>query len=506
MRDLGNRSSIVKIVLILIFGISSIYGDSVKARVSITTLIAGNSVNLEIKAIGENIVFPRISAVAGNVITSSSQSSSSSFTFGMNGKTYETSTTKNIVFIPKKDLTIPSYRVKIDGKEYNTTPIDIKVIKTKTAKKEGTALFLLELNTTKTKVTIGESFMITLYFSLKNGVRLSQNIQYTPPGFAGFLVKEGSKPREYQKDKYQIQELKYILTAISEGNFTIKPAEAKIGVQDRMRKDMFGMMFGTQWKETISNIIKIEVTPQSEDSDMIGDYKVETTVDNQRVKPNKPVNLTIRIEGKGNLEIFEFPKYEIDGVTIYTNDAKIETTVVDDEIESSYTKSFAFISDIDFTIPKVELTMLTTKGELKELNIDSFDIKIEGVAKTSITKPKGVVETGIIVPIAPIKPKEIIVEKIVEKIVEVQVNGVEWWMLIVSFLLGTSVIIIWNKIPTLRRKNIYSEEEALKLLYSKMGEDEKVEEMVNRLYIRKNGDKTIKIDKKELRDMVDKFR
>ncbi len=498
MRDLGKKESIIKIVLILILSISSIYADSVKARVSITTLIAGNSVNLEIKAIGDNIVFPRIREVAGNIVTGTSKSSSSSFTFGMNGKTYETSTTKNITFIPTKDLTIPSYKVQIDGKDYHTKPIDIKVIKMKTAKKEGTALFMLELNTTKTKVTVGESFMITLYFSLKNGVRLSQNIQYTPPGFAGFLVKEGSKPREYQKGKYQIQELKYILTAISEGNFTIKPAQAKIGVQDRMRKDMFGMMFGTRWKETISNIINIEVTPQSEDSDMIGDYKVETTVDNQQVKPNKPVNLTIKIKGKGNLETFDFPKYEIDGVTIYTNDAKIETTVVNDEIESSYTKSFAFISDRDFTIPKVELTMLTTKGKLKALNIDSFDIKIDGVAKTSITKPKGVVETGIVKDTP--KPKEIIVEKIVK----VQVNGVEWWMLIVSFLLGTFVIIVWNKIPT-RRKNIYSEAEALKLLYSKMGEDEKVEEMVNRLYAHKNGDKSIKIDKKELREMVDRY-
>ncbi len=503
MRNLGNKKSIIKILSLLILTISSIYADSVKARVTNTSLVAGNSVNLEIKAIGENIVFPKIREVAGNVITGSSQSSSSSFTFGMNGKTYETSTTKYIVFIPTKDVTIPSYTVQIDGKDYHTTPIDIKVIKTKTAKKEGTALFMLELNSTKSRIMVGESFMITLYFSLKNGVRLSQNIQYTPPGFAGFLVKEGSKPKEYQKGNYQIQELKYILTAISEGNFTIKPAQAKIGVQDRMRRDMFGMIFGTQWKETISNLINIEVLPQSEDSDMIGEYEVQTTIDNQSVKANKPINLTIKIEGKGNLETFEFPKYEIDGVTIYSNDAKIETSIVGDEIESSYSKSFAFISDRDFTIPKVELSMLTSNGELKELNIESFDIKIKGVAKTAIKEHKGIVETGIATQpiVTPQKPKEIIVEKIVE----VKVNGVEWWMLIVSFILGIVVIIIWNKIPTLKRKNIYTEKEALKMLYSKMGEDEKIEEMVRKLYARKNGDKSIKIDKQELKDMVDRF-
>jgi len=498
MQDLGKRDIMVKIVTILILSISSIYANSVKATVSNTILVEGNSVNLQIKAIGDKIVFPQIREVAGNMITSTSQSSNTSFTFGMNGKTYETSTTKYITFIPTKDITIPSYRVKIDGKDYHTKPIDIKLIKTKKAKQQGKALFMLELNSTKSQVSVGESFTVTLYFSLKKGVRLSQNIQYTPPGFAGFLVKEGSKPKEYQEGEYQIQELKYILTAITEGNFTIKPAQAKIGVQDRMRKDMFGMMFGTQWKETVSNLINIEVLPQAENSDMIGDYEVQTTIDNKSVKANKPVNLTINIKGKGNLETFEFPKYEIDGVTIYSNDAQIETTVVGDGLESSYTKSFAFISDRDFSIPKVDLTTLTSEGKLKALTIDSVDIKVEQTPQTSVDKNKGVVKTEI-APVVPVAPKE----KIVEKIVEVQVGGVEWWMLIVAFVAGMLVVIIWINLPTFKRDKKYTNDQALKLLYSKIGEDEKVEEMVRKLYARKNGDKTVKIDKKELKAIVD---
>lgn len=491
----------MRFIFVGLLAISSLYANSVKATVSNALIVEGNSVNLQIKAIGDNIVFPEIREVAGNMITGTSQSSNTSFTFGINGKTYETSTTKDITFVPTKDITIPAYKVKIDGKDYHTNPIDVKVIKTKKAKQEGTALFMLELNTTKTKVSVGESFMVTLYFSLKNGVRLSQNIQYTPPGFAGFLVKEGAKQPEYQKGEYQIQELRYLLTAISEGNFTIKPAQAKIGVQDRMRRDMFGMMFGTQWKETLSNLINIEVSPAPADSDIIGDYNVKTTLDNQVVKANKPVNLTIEIEGKGNLETFEFPKYEIDGVTIYSNDAKIETNIVDDGIESKYTKSFAFISDKDFSIPKVEISSLTTEGKIKMLTVDGFDIKVEASTSAPIDKNHGVVKTKEVTTIPTPTPK--VKEKIVEKIVEVKVRDIEWWMLIASFVAGMLVVIIWNKIPPFKRDKKYTNDQALKLLYSKMGEDEKIEEMVRKLYAIKNGDKTIKIDKKELKAMVD---
>ena len=39
-----------------------------------------------------------------------------------------------------------------------------------------------------------------------------------------------------------------------------------------------------------------------------------------------------------------------------------------------------------------------------------------------------------------------------------------------------------------------------------MSEDAKVEEMVRKLYARKSGDKSVQIDKKELKEMVERFR
>jgi hypothetical protein len=365
-------------------------------------------------------------------------------------------------------------------------------------------IFSLQMRANKTKVMVGESLMVTVYFSLKNGVRLSQDIQYTAPSFPGFIVTEGGDQNAYIKGNYQVQEVRYILTAQQEGNFTATPAHAKVGVADRSRRDIFGMTFGTKWKQMASNSLQIEVLPQVQKSDLVGDYTLDTTIDAQEVKANKPVNLTVKIEGKGNLESFEFPKYEIDGVTVYSDEAKVETKIIDGELYSNYSKSFAFISEEDFKIPARSFSMLTPEdNQLKELNVNAYDVAIKKASSTvsSAVKPDthGVVHTKIA---QPSSTKEETVEK------QVEVKGVSWWMLAIAFGLGMLFMFVLRWLPGLTSRNTspYKESEALKILYGHMSEDTEIEEMVRKLYARKNGDKDVQIDKKVLKEMVDRVK
>ena len=360
----------------------------------------------------------------------------------------------------------------------------------------------MQMRANKMKVMVGESLMVTVYFSLKNGVRLSQDIQYTAPDFPGFIVADGGEQNAYIKGNYQVQEVRYILTPQAEGNFTASPAYAKIGVADRSRRDIFGMTFGTKWKQIASNSLQIEVLPQVQESDLIGDFTINSTIDAQEVKANKPVNLTVNIEGKGNLESFEFPKYEIEGVTVYSDEAKIETKVVDGELYSTYSKSFAFISEEDFSIPARSFSMLRPKDQqLEELTVNAYDISIKKLStvSSSTNKPdtNGIVQTNIS---QPVQTKEMVVEK------QVEVKSVAWWMLAVSFALGMLLMSVLRWVPRVKTRTTspYKESEALKILYGHMSEDAEIEEMVRKLYARKNGDKSIQIDKKILKEMVDR--
>ncbi len=498
MRNLG------KVVLLITFALQCVWADGVEAIVSSTEVVSGNPVQLQIKATGDDAKFPDIQMIDGHSVIGTNSGSSSSYSY-INGKMKsQHTTTKTYTFIPNQNVTIPSYEVQIDGKNYKTQPIEIKIVKSNAPVGQSSDMFSLQMRANKTKVMVGESLMVTVYFSLKNGVRLSQDIQYTAPSFPGFIVTEGGDQNAYIKGNYQVQEVRYILTAQQEGNFTATPAHAKVGVADRSRRDIFGMTFGTKWKQIASNSLQIEVLPQAQESDLVGDFTVDTTIDAQEVKANKPVNLTVKIEGKGNLESFEFPKYEIDGVTVYSDEAKVETKIVDGALYSSYSKSFVFISEEDFKIPTRSFSMLIPKDkQMKELTVNAYDITIKksSAASSSALKPdtNGVVQTKML---QPSQTNDVIVEK------QVEIKSAAWWMLVVAFGSGMLFMFVLRWRPSFKSRNIspYKESEALKILYGHMSEDVQIEEMVRKLYARKNGNKDVQIDKKVLKEMVERYR
>ena len=503
MQNLGSRSVQKFLFIVLSLLCTFSHAASVRATVNTVEVVKGNPVQLRIKATGGSATFPKILMVADAPVVGRSTSSSQNYTM-INGKfRSEKITTQVIQFVPEHDITIPSYTVTMGGTEYKTDPIAIKVLKSSAPTAGKNSLFSLQMQANKTKVMVGESFMVTVYFSLKNGVRLSQEVQYTQPEFPDFTVVDVGEKSAYIKGNYQVQEVRYILTALKEGNATILPAQAKIGIPDRSRRDIFGMTFGTKWSQTASNSLEIEVMPQAQDSDLVGEFRVSTTIDTQEVKANKPVNLTVKIEGKGNLENFEFPSYEIDGVTVYSDEAKVETTIVDGELHSSYSKTFAFISDADFTIPSRNFSMLTLEDKtLKELHVNSYDVKMKvskNIATTILgNHTKGMVQTKMA---QPAQTKEVIVEK------EVEVKSVAWWMLALAFTLGALFMYAVKELPKFKGRTAspHSEGGALKILYAHMSEDPEIEAMVRKLYAKKNGDKSVVIDKKVLKELVQRF-
>jgi hypothetical protein len=148
--------------------------------------------------------------------------------------------------------------------------------------------------------------------------------------------------------------------------------------------------------------------------------------------------------------------------------------------------------------------MLTPKEhEIKNLNVKSYDVIVKAAntasSNTNNEQAHGVVQTKMEeVP----QTKEVIVEK------QVEVKSIAWWMLAAAFVLGALFILVlkWMSSFKIRKASPYKESEALKLLYAHMSEDTEVEEMVRKLYARKNGDKTVEIDKKVLKEMVERFR
>jgi len=454
-----------------------------KASVSTRNVVVGNMVVLKIRARGQSATFPTIKTIDGVKVLRQHERITNIHTYN-HGVLQRERTTLVLTFAPQKDMTIPSYAIEIEGKTYKTKPIKIKV------KDPANPLFSLKLESNKRSVMLGEAFLVTVSFSLQHGTVISSQPEYDKPVFQGFFTETVDDGKSYDENDRQVTELKYILTPHTEGNFTLGPAHAKIGLQDRKKRDMLNMGLGTKWLEKASNTLDIEVLPQAVESDLVGTFALNAKVDTQEVKANKPVNLTVTIEGEGNLFNFDLLNYELDGVTVYSDDAKVDLKVADGHIYSSYRKKFVFISDKSFTVPERIFSVYDLKeGKQKVLKIKAFNIAVEG-SKT--------------LPMAANTSKPSANEKSILKGTD-HIFTAERQIWLLSFILGAVFFYLLRYLPK-RQQKPDRESEALQILYGHTSEDPEVEEMVRKLYSRKNGDSAIEIDKKRLKALIARYR
>jgi hypothetical protein len=354
------------------------YVASVKVLVSDTEIVSGNIIRIKIRANGDKVRFPKIEEIDGTPVLEQYERITNKYHY-INGVLNKERTTLILTFAPHHNVTIPSYDVEIDGKIYKTEPVKIKVMPSNAKNNEDGNKYFLHIDVDKKSVIVGEPIVVSVYLSLKNGVVLSKLPQYTQPRFKGFFVKQLGDEKVYAKGNRQITELKYLLTPQSEGIFNIGPAKVKMGVPNKKKRDMFGRIAGTIWVPIVSNTLKIEVNKKTQESDLIGNFRIKSTLNTKSAKVNKPVNLTINISGEGTLEDFEFPEFNIDGVTVYSDDAQINTELNNSTIYSTYSKSFVFISDRNFTIPSQRISVYDIESNsVKYLETSSYDVHVEG--------------------------------------------------------------------------------------------------------------------------------
>jgi len=497
MQNLG------KIIWISLLSVGLVWADGVEAKVNTQEVVKGNPIQLEIKATGDDVVFPRIQQIAGQYIRSSGSATQSSMSLGPSGLKSESITTYTYLFVPIANMTIPSYTVKIAGTDYKTKAIDIKIVKAAAPKIQSSDAFYMLLKSNKQSVSVGESFVLTSYLYVSQNLRSIQIEKYTMPKSSDFFIKTIEGNKQYTKDGYHIVEFQAVAIAKKEGTFNIDPTQVGIAMPDKSRRDIWGN-YRMKIVPLLSNALSMEVKTQKQTTDLIGDFKISTKIDSQKVKANTPVNLIVNIEGKGSLEDFVFPEYDIAGVTVYSDEAKVQSRLVGKELVSTYVKSFAFISEESFSIPARSISMyeLSTKS-VKNLEIPAYELEVEAKKRVKNTNQTSAVQTKDKNIVLKSKESQERTEVIVEK--KVEVEKVTWWMLVLSFVFGMLAMYILPWLATLKRANPYSEAEALKTLYAHIGEDEAVEEMVRKLYAKKHGDKSVEIDKKDLQELVSRF-
>ena len=503
---------------------------------------------------GSKIVFPKIDKIAKYNILSKKANVTYSIAESDGNKTAIVKRAVTHIIKPDSSFDVNSFVIKIDNKEYKTTPFKVNVkepknIKNKEIKeidnnrqkenisqnRDNSSPIIFKMTSNKKSVVVGESFIIKV--ELFEPINLSNSdIQYTPPKFKDFNVQALGDGKIIDKGNSVIRTIEYIATAKKSGLHIIKPAIAKIAISlAPQAQSPFGF-FGAdiQWKSISSNPLKIDVKELPEHVELVGSFRIKVIRESNFAKANKPFKYTIVIDGLGNIDNIKDPKFNIKGVTSYSNDAKIEHIASKGKIYSKYSKKYVFISDRDFTIPSIEYKVYSPKSnKVYIIKTEPFNVKVK--RSKSITEAlngiKSDVEKALKNPKSMLKEQEIPkdnFEKEDKELAKIEdllfdnfyykrkysIEGYPFVALFGAFilglilgmggvLLGKSILNVIKK-ATNRDKNYTNYEEALALLYPHITKSKEIENMVENLYEVVNGNRDLKIDNYALKRMIKK--
>ena len=511
----------MKIILMLLVMSVSLFGAGVKLRLSSTEVVEGNALTVQIVAEGKNIVFPSIDNVGGFPVEGSSVSSKMESTY-ING-TFSSKSLKTLrfAFYPEMEMTIPAFKVSIDGKSYETKPVKIRVIKPSAATATSANGYTLRIKSNKSKVYVGEPFIVTVDFFEPRNSAVSK-VEYTPPKFKDFFSQALGDEKLKRSAGGTLHQLQYLVSAKKEGNLTIFPPKARVGMRSfsGADRDPWGFFANDlKWQSVRAAPLSVEVKPVPASVDLIGHFTVQSSVDHTSVKPNTPVTYTLRISGEGSLDDIADPKFDLPGVTVYGDDAKTSSKVVGNKVQSQYERKYVFISDQDFTIPSLTFRGFDyLSGNTKKIATKVHKIRVDssGVAAAvpHVTPGKNLVKK------AAMKESKKSDKEVNASILEDKAYYKEqetkkytfysFWMIVLAFISGMLLILLIQKIMAyakqrrgIRKRGNYSEKEALKLLYPHTNHNKKVETMVRKLYEKEGGNNAVIIDREELNRMVD---
>ena len=373
----------IRIGNILIFMAISLFAG-VSATVDNDSIFYGESVNLKISADGEDIEFPDINEIAGYRVEGKSTSTQIRIING--AKSYQKELL--LTFTPLQSVTIPSFNIVINKRNNPTPQIHIDVsqgMKNKNGKtRSDDFIYLMEIQ--KTKAYVGEPLLLTLKFKKRDTAQLI-DIEFYEPKFENFWTKKIGKERQYEESGYTIYELKYLVYPQKEGRLSISPTYLKIAIP-QLGRDTFGFSVNIpQFKKVYSNGIDLDIEALPAGVELIGDYEMSASVNKKEVQAGEAVNFTIKIEGEGNIDDIRGQKLDIPNTTIYSDSPKITTSLDGDRVVGQFEQTFAIIANSDFTIPPLNIKYFNHKtGEMKMLNSDGVDIKVNSLVQKEASK------------------------------------------------------------------------------------------------------------------------
>ncbi len=341
-----------KILTLFILIATALWGRF-EVRVSDTDINLGDEVIMTFFS-DTSDKFPLISDIAGVAIERTSNESSNTYINGKQSGSYK----KHFLFIPRQNMTVPAYEMVENGKTVKSKPIKITVRRQKHDDPNDELYF--KATASKKEVMVGEPFFVTLVYKQDRDLDVVDR-RLTPPGGKHFWVEKKPIESSTATKTHEIATLKYIFTAQKAGELTIDPAHIKVG-ERAYRRDAWGMIQArARYKTLFSDPIKVKVKPLPEGVENVGDFSFKVWVDKRSSNEKDAVNLTIAIEGEGNIQ--DIPPFDLpmQNILVYDEEPKREHALKAGKYRGKFIQKFAMVGDKNYTVPALSFSFYSLK-------------------------------------------------------------------------------------------------------------------------------------------------
>ena len=317
-------------------------GLSVEATVSETSLFTGERLQLNVTISGDfsDVERPTLPDFNGLQLLSSNPSTSRNISYS-NGVTHSSYTYSYPLSAHEPgNFTIPAVSIKVDGTNYTTKPIKIKVIdRNQAAGKNSDSQpdIFLRMNISNPQPVQGEQLLANVVLYFKEGLEVSS---YQPiPGWKaeGFWKEEldsGERPQVQSTIINGVRFrsarlLQFALFPTKSGKLTISPYEVRASVRSAsQRDDPFSSFFGgfgnnRRQVELQTDPVSVNVNslPDIKNANYIGavgSFRITRDINAQEPLVGESIEIETKISGTGNITLLNKPEYKFpDGLEVY---------------------------------------------------------------------------------------------------------------------------------------------------------------------------------------------
>jgi hypothetical protein len=354
----------------------------VGAALDLDEVPVGQSVRFTVTVIGADreIVPPTLPDLPGVNAFGAGQSQRFSFVNGQSRAEYSWSW--SLVPVREGVVTIPSIKVGVDGRDYETMPRTLTATAARTPPDPGDLPedapaqdlpdAFVTMAVDRDTVVIGEQVVLTFGFYRASRTSMFESPEYTAPRTEGFW-REDLPPERHRREvvrsrRFEVTEIQYALFPTRTGDLTISEATV------RLPEDAFGSFFrrtqprrGPSILQTEPITVHVDPLPLPQPADFTGtvatDLRLRSSVDRRELEQGDALTWRVRLEGAGHLEAASLPLPELGpGFSVHESSSSSESGPDGGRLRGSRTVEYLVIPQQpgELAIPALDYSWFDT--------------------------------------------------------------------------------------------------------------------------------------------------